>query len=1414
MAEPFFKSLLETKPEDVNPEKKPGFLGYVTDVPVGIAKGASQAVQGLLTLGAMPIDYLADTNLISAIDNIFEKITPETETALGDITSVLTQFGVPAAGAGKIAQGIKVLKGASKMTKLSSIPSIGGKTAELAKRTGFYGSIGGITDFVVSDPEENKTIFQTLGYAEDYESDELKGSEKASEAFKQKIKFGAEGALLGGGLTAALPVAGTLGFKYGIKPAGQAIGFVGGNTIRGLNYAVVNPMTKIIGTETLGKGVKLAGVGYDKVVDKAMRSLNIPKADSWKFLSSSPNAPLKDRLFKKLDNIKNVFKSGGPLDTESAELLRKSGNLVNKDERALIKLMDDIDKNFKDIASNYSIRFKEGFKSTPIAQAENDLIFNFLRTSGKEAEDIFNQLPNQAIKDSAKKLKDLISRLGKDYGRLLSESPDEATRDLGAQIIANGGAYLKQVFSAFKNKSYKFDPEKIKGAKEFFKNLTKTNDDIAVLVDDLAKTTDRSSETWKKSLDEFATNRMEYLKRQIIESDRSPDTIFNAVAKTFRIPTKELKKDVFVKADSLLKKDKVVEKITSVEGELLKKGQTIQDIVDVNKYRSVTDAFLETSTDYRAAVTDTFMQTAKQVYQKQFFDRLADTGLESGLFFRSLNEATTKGINPNNLQQVVPLIKYGEEFQSKIFYNGINAEGKTSGLYTTAEIANAIRGVDETFGRLYDIPLYKALMSVKATGQIGKTVFSPMTQIRNVSTASFFALASGLIGGRTSLGASFKLLADDLFPGKNVSAAKMADILSERIQRGIIDTNIEVNEIKTILQQAKDGKFSLSALMNNPTVKRAFDLYQGGDNVWKLYADDFYQDALDTAFKYNGRGIAADQAYRENIIDWYRTVGRESRKADELATINTKILNTTDISQKEALVKQFDGIGSNKDISAYLVTNTIPTYSKVPEIIKAIRKLPIGNFIAFPAEILRTSAHLVNIGARELTSSNPFIRQMGARRLMGTTAVFGGIGSTIAYTAEKITGVSDEKIKAFQRSAAPDYQKNATLIPLTESDTNGNFKYFNFSYTNPYDSMIRPVNAVFNAYANGTLNDKTADEIVFDALFYDKLTDTPGAFTEFITPFVSESIGSEAVFDIAFRNGETRDGKTIYFEQDSALEKIDKSLGHLFTQLEPGANRSIRRVYKGITGTFTQFGQQLDAKTEIGALLAGVRIEEAKPLNSMPFLITSYGKDKQNIRREFGRNVFRVDATPEQRLAGFKEYILDSFESQKVFYQVLQDMKTMGVSSRKVEDILEKRLRNKSEVEQLIDGEFKVPGFSEETFDDLVDRLKIEDPIQAAKVASEIRQSVRAMERLRRRLRRVDLDDSREEVDNKINSILFPTISRFRGEDPVTSTQTTQKAELPVPIGLDTPINTNIINQSIGNVQNDLLRQIELQKLT
>ena len=80
----------------------------------------------------------------------------------------------------------------------------------------------------------------------------------------------------------------------------------------------------------------------------------------------------------------------------------------------------------------------------------------------------------------------------------------------------------------------------------------------------------------------------------------------------------------------------------------------------------------------------------------------------------------------------------------------------------------------------------------------------------------------------------------------------------------------------------------MSALVNSPIVKKAFDLYQGGDNVGKIYADDFYQDALGTAFQYSSKGLKGDAAIRDNIIDWYRTVGKQADVADELVGSNAK----------------------------------------------------------------------------------------------------------------------------------------------------------------------------------------------------------------------------------------------------------------------------------------------------------------------------------------------------------------------------------------------------------------------------------------------------------------------------------------------------------------------------------------------
>ena len=123
---------------------------YFIDFARGGVKGIGQAAEGLLQLGAMPIDFLFDTNALDTIEKVFDKITPETTTSVGDITSILVQFGIPGYGAVRVANGMAKLKGLSTMKKLDSLPTFGSKGMEIAKRSAYFGGIGGLTDLAVS----------------------------------------------------------------------------------------------------------------------------------------------------------------------------------------------------------------------------------------------------------------------------------------------------------------------------------------------------------------------------------------------------------------------------------------------------------------------------------------------------------------------------------------------------------------------------------------------------------------------------------------------------------------------------------------------------------------------------------------------------------------------------------------------------------------------------------------------------------------------------------------------------------------------------------------------------------------------------------------------------------------------------------------------------------------------------------------------------------------------------------------------------------------------------------------------------------------------------------------------------------------------------------------------------------------
>ena len=1341
---------------------------YILDLPKGVGKGTSQAIQGLLQLGALPIDYLADTNLLSNIENLFEKITPDTKTAIGDITSVLTQFGVPAGAALKIAGGISKLKNVSQMTKLSSL-NAPAKGVELVKRAGYFGTIGGITDFAVSTPGTISTLSEDLGLIDKTDLEGLEGRERAAEILKSKVKFGAEGTAIGAGVT-LLPIAGTLGFKYGLM-ATKPVTYVGGQVLRAINYPVQKGIETLVGKgdNSLIQKTFSSILSEGGLIDKGLKKIGIDDAD-WRYIPTEGG--FISEVKRGLTRIQDQFTSPGPVRPEIKQIQIDFNNKLASEQKTLASIATNLENNYKDIVNNFKINLFDKGESKLIIQHESNKINDYIKATDNNAKKELLSTINEKVRDDVIKLDKLVSSSQERYNKFIKDIDFK-----GAQAL-DYNTYVNQRLAAFNNERFKYNPLLETKAVEFFKKRyeTGTLKDQAItmtqkqLGEKIKPTQEVFKNTLEKNIDKLAKNEMLEIKSLAIQANRNPSTIFKGISE--RVLGKEAVKEGQELPD-------VIRKLFSVEDAAL--GAKIKDPIT----GKIITKDVET-TDFVNAAVDTVIEQSKQIYGRRAFDTFLEKGKDSfnkpGFIF-TREDLVRKGLlnNPrlfNNLKNIASretkALDLSELATTSELFNGQ--------YFAAPEIADALIGAKEITASLYNIPFYKSFMGLKAGAQIAKTILSPVTQVRNFTTASVFPLANGLIGQNISFRDGFKLVAEDIFAGAKTDLEKIGRI-ERLIERGVIDQNVQIQEMKRVLDKAKDGKISFNKLMNTPVMKKLTDVYQGADNVWKIYTDTAYQGALRTAFgnpddiikMANGsKKEVLETKFFNDVKDWYRTVAKEEFNPVNSITGQRKTVT-------EAL----------EDISSYLTVNTVPTYSKVPKVIENIRNLPLGNFIAFPAEILRTTSNIISIGARELTSTNPFIRQMGARRLVGVTTVLGGIGTVAQKTAQYMTGVSEDQMDSFQRSFAPQYQRNSTLIPISAPDANGNFKYYNFSYSNPYDSLVTPVNAVLNSFSDGSLNKDSVDTIVMNSLFGGILggEGRKGAITEFISPFVTESIGTETAVDVTLRGGKTQDGKTVYYPQDNGSVRIAKSLNHILGGLTPGAVTSAQRVWEGATGKFTDYGTRRDGTAEFAALLSGVRVDEAKPLASMPFIITSFNDDKKNIRGKFAKDVYNAASSPESKLAAYKTYLIESFKSQRNIYNTLNDARNLGISKSKLSNLLEDRL-TKTETDTLLNGRLKVPSYSKDAFEAINERLKKEDPIAAAKIKRQNDSLQNIFDGLYRRLERIKLDIPVDQLDNYIEDLLSPKVKTFRREPtegliPTTGGQTTLPVQLP----------TNITNQ-------------------
>jgi hypothetical protein len=267
-------------------------------------------------------DLIANTDFLTKFEDFMKDKEPSRpETWRGDLTSLLVQFGVPG---GLIQKVINRTKTAGKIKK--AIEGIKGsktrKVATIAQRAIEGATVVGATDFLASEPGRKSLFFEPES------TSGLTGRKRAAAEFRNKIKYGQEGAIVGFGF----PLIGKgmqLGYKYGLAPFVKTTASLGA---KGINNAVFRPISYIASRDSVAPVVagtaKLIRNATNFTLTKAIAPAivstfsgkvvrQLPPFDQWRLRDIA--SPLREeRVIKKLDNILSYFRSFGkaPKDIE------------------------------------------------------------------------------------------------------------------------------------------------------------------------------------------------------------------------------------------------------------------------------------------------------------------------------------------------------------------------------------------------------------------------------------------------------------------------------------------------------------------------------------------------------------------------------------------------------------------------------------------------------------------------------------------------------------------------------------------------------------------------------------------------------------------------------------------------------------------------------------------------------------------------------------------------------------------------------------------------------------------------------------------------------------------------------------------------------------------------------------------
>jgi hypothetical protein len=593
--------------------------------------------------------------------------------------------------------------------------------------------------------------------------------------------------------------------------------------------------------------------------------------------------------------------------------------------------------------------------------------------------------------------------------------------------------------------------------------------------------------------------------------------------------------------------------------------------------------------------------------------------------------------------------KLGDSYDASM-YRRIETEGMSSGIANPAggkwalkEVADAIEAASgKTTTNFTNHAVYRNLILFpKATAQMAKTILTPITHARNFLSAGAFSVANGLIPGITITPRMMKSAWKNLQVAGPGTRAE-SEFYQKLARLGVVNTNVRLGDLQALFKDVDFGSVvgadkGLRGMLKplSKIKKWTEDAYTAEDDFWKIATFLGERARFARAYKSAGKNITEDQL-------------------DEMA--------------------------------ANIVRNNVPNYDYVSQSIKALRKWPVGNFVSFPAEILRTTTNILRTALREI--KDPALRSIGWQRLMGMGFTMGAVPYGATKLGQYIYDVSEDELAALRRIGVAPWSKNSTIIPIKE---NGEFKYIDFSHANAYDTIVRPWQTAINEVADGQLND--------EAIMNNFLMGSLKGFGEIVKPFYTESIWTEAladVFPIIGRGGRSAEGYTIYDAKNDTPGTIaDKIFIHLLKAQMPGSLKQLGRIDYALTdfdtplqageifgggptgrwkwgkiGEYDENGQSYELLDE-GLGIAGMRAVKVNVARTLKFKHAEYASNTRKSRSMFTRVALKEGPVDPAELV--EAYIT----ANKAMWKVQKEMKanmdaayTLGTSQKTVKDSL------------------------------------------------------------------------------------------------------------------------------------------------